>query len=344
MPLVCQKGAVTDLGLELLEESGLEIGSAIHPFEGEEDYLDLLQGFGSEGFKLVVLFQHAPEDIDPAHYWIDPAIVSYVNNKANLGDLVAGAHQARRDIHRGAAVAGFFDSPPQLPVVLKAASDLSSGGGVDVRICRTTDDLTEAAELFRSCEALVSEEFLAVRRNFCLAYLVWPDGGVEHVGSTEQVSSEEGMYQGNWLGKGAEASPAVVAAGLVAAQAGAAKGYRGVVGIDVAETEDGRIIVFDLNFRMNGSSASALLRASVEEATGHAVMRFRPFKYQGSFTGLLDIARAAVARGVFVPLSTFDPETGGYPGTPAKVTGLVLGDSRADVDSATKELEGQGLE
>ena len=63
-----------------------------------------------------------------------------------------------------------------LPIVLKAATDLSSGAGADVAICRTIDDLAAARERFAGCKRLVVESCQSILRNLCLHYAVMPDG------------------------------------------------------------------------------------------------------------------------------------------------------------------------
>jgi len=343
MPLVCQRGAMTTPGLDLSRNSGVEVGTKLLTFESEAEYLELLLSLASSGSHLVVQYVHTPEDIDPAHYWVDPKVLSYVNNKANLAALVPPGHHAERKVLDSEEAAAFLEAPPAWPFVLKAATDESSGGGVDVCICRDPEDLIKAADTFRSTPTLLWEEFLDIQRNFCLAFVAWPDGAVEHIGDTEQVSDAEGKYKGNWMGSGAEAPQDAVAAGQEAASRASALGYRGMIGIDVAETKDGRVLVFDLNFRMNGSSASALLQESVTAVTGHRVSRFRAFKFNDSYRNLLEVAQSAADRRVFLPLSTFDPEAGGYPGSPAKITGLILGDSREEVEEIMVELEAEGL-
>ena len=58
-------------------------------------------------------------------------------------------------------------------------------------------------------------------------------------------------------------------------RAAAARGYRGIAGIDVAFLEDGPPRVLDLNFRVNGSTAAAWLRSAVERERGAGSMRLR---------------------------------------------------------------------
>jgi hypothetical protein len=53
---------------------------------------------------------------------------------------------------------------------------------------------------------------------------------------------------------------------------GALLGYRGIVGIDVALLEEGSWLVLDLNFRVNGSTAGAWLRTTLERTRGARVL------------------------------------------------------------------------
>jgi hypothetical protein len=123
----------------------------------------------------------------------------------------------------------------------------------------------------------------------------------------------------------------------------AALGYRGFAGLDMAVCADGGLRVFDLNFRLNGSTVAVLLHGEIHRTRGTAVMRLRSLRATGRFDAMIGAAREAVARGLLVPLATYRPPGGSEPGGAPGLLGLVLGRSRDEVARHEEELTGWGL-
>ena len=166
---------------------------------------------------------------------------------------------------------------------------------------------------------------------------------INYLGCAEQVSSAQGKYQGNWIDPTTMAPPLAIEIGTRVVAAGFALGYYGCVGIDMAVLENDRIIVFDLNFRVNGSTAALLLAESVQHTTGRTVLRFRALQGSGIYRDLFNSAYAALHKGIFLPLSSYDPEVGGYPRARPRMTGLILGKTREEVEEHERELSTMGL-
>jgi hypothetical protein len=111
----------------------------------------------------------------------------------------------------------------------------------------------------------------------------------------------------------------------------------------MAVVEGGRIVVFDLNFRVNGSTPALLLAESVQRTSGRTVLRFRALRGSGTYRDLLKSAYAALHKDIFLPLSSYDPEVGGYPKTRPRMTGMILGKTRPEVEKHERELSIMGL-
>jgi hypothetical protein len=139
------------------------------------------------------------------------------------------------------------------------------------------------------------------------------------------------------------APPLAIEIGTRVVAAGFALGYYGCVGIDMAVLEDDRIVVFDLNFRVNGSTAALLLAESVQRTSGRTVLRFRALRGSGTYRDLLSSVYTAMHKGVFLPLSSYDPEAGGYSRTRPRMTGLILGKTREEAEEHERELSAMGL-
>ncbi|MDD5557385.1 MAG: ATP-grasp domain-containing protein [bacterium] len=340
MPILCAAGVSTPEGLRLLRDAGFETASEIHRFRGESDYRRMLSALGGEGRRVAVQHLLPVSELPAEHCLVPPAVLSFINNKGNLSELVAAPHVPPREV---VPSAGLLRSRPALPCVIKAVTDESTGGGFDVAVCRSAAEFTLAAERFRTCPQVVVEGFIEMRRNLCLNYGVLPDGRVVYIGSAEQVCRPDGIYEGNWIDGESDAPDAAAAIGAAIARAGRDRGYRGCVGIDLAVLEDGRTVVYDLNFRVNGSTASLLLADAIRRNLDRTVIRYRGWQWEGTYRGMLDAVYTAMGRGILLPLSSYDPVAGGHSRTQPRLKCLVLGATREEVRERERELAGMGF-
>ena len=197
MPVLCAATVSTPAGLDLLREAGFHLPSAICRYVDVNDYMMIIRKMCAEGRVIVTQHVHPVDEIQPERSWIDPAVLSFINNKANLCLFVPDHHTPVRSIMPAARL--LRENNVRWPVVVKAATDESTGGGADVRICRCEDDMQEAAAYFEDCRYLVVEEYLDIQDNYCLSYFVSREGNVHYLGFAEQVSDEHGLYRGNWI-------------------------------------------------------------------------------------------------------------------------------------------------
>ena len=337
MSIVCSEGFVSPAARELLALAGLEIASERIVYRAGEELGALSRAAAANPGGSVVL-SHAmpPELLQGTRCWVEPRLLSYLNNKGSLPALVRSEHTPPRHVFEREE---YFSSGDQrLPAVIKAASDQTSGGGCAVMICRTEDDLKAAETLFRDVNEIVVEQLLDIVRNPCLNFAVMERGDVRYLGFADQDVTAEGRYRGNWLESGSSITEETLEAALVPVQRGAAMGYRGFAGIDVALTSDGRTYVLDLNFRANGCTTPLLLAAAVEERSGAAVMHFRKLLGSGSAEELARDLAPYVQGSRIVPLNLFDPVIAGHPNKPPSVQALILGSSREDALALEAEL------
>jgi len=103
-------------------------------------------------------------------------------------------------------------------------------------------------------------------------------------------------------------------------------------------------VAFDLNFRVNGSTAALLLAESAQRTSGRTVLRFRALQGSGTYRDLLNSAYTAIHKDIFLPFSSYDLETGGYPKARPRMTGLILGKTREEAEEHERELSTMGLE
>jgi hypothetical protein len=256
---IVQRGTASREGLALLAEAGFSIPPALYLYGDDGEAIALTRRIAAGGRKVVLQHVHPPDDVGTGGLWIDPGLLAFLNDKANLAELVPGVHlPQRRVVARRDLVENPERTATRLPVVLKASSRRSSGAGVAVIFAREPGDVRRAAAYFASCDEVVVENLLAMERNFCVSAAVLPDGEAVLVGAADQECDGTGAYTGTWLG-GESPPPEALELALTIARRAASLGYRGAVGIDMAVVAGGKVVAFDLNFRVNGSFAPLLI-------------------------------------------------------------------------------------
>jgi hypothetical protein len=328
IPILCSRSVVSEPALNLLAKAGLAIARNFTLYGSVDEYLSYLHGTTR---KCAMQFVHPDSEFPEERYWVPRELICYLNNKANLPDLVSRPCVPERHLTKGPAPAA-----PAYPVVVKVASDEPSGSGRSIRICKSAAEVTAACAEFGDDRELVVEQFLSIRRNLCIQYAVLPDGVCHYLGSAEQIIDDAGIYKGNWIDGGCTPSPAAMLATRIAVERAAALGYRGFAGFDTAELGDGRIFIFDLNFRINGSTPVLLLHRSLLKRFGRQVFRVRGWPFTGSFERMTEIVDAWIDEGRFVPLSFREPVT---PDAQSRVAGILIGSDR----DAVRNLEEQWL-
>jgi hypothetical protein len=326
LPVICAAGSVTPRVRALMDRAGVPVASEIHPYVSREEYEAALHRLGRDRR---VVFQHAPDplEVKGLHPWIDLDLLSFLNNKKNQVDLVDAANLNERLL---VTPGSLHEHGGRLPVVVKAATDESTGGGIDIRLCRDTRELEEAAQLFRDCDSVLVESLLDVERSFCLNFAILRNGPFEMLGCGEQILDAGLKQQGSWVGE-SEPTEAMLEACRPVLERAAARGYYGVCGIDCAEV-DGRIVIFDLNFRFNASTAPALIVKAWREMTGRPVIgRLCGVSTSKSFELLAAALEAGIDERWLVPYWIFDADAHPALTAPHRAAVVVLGTDRDDV-------------
>lgn len=343
MPVLCAASVATPEGIQLLRDAGFAEARNLLRYKNDIEHGRQLCDLLGTGLKIAL--QHAPHPSEaiPDAYWIHPSTLAFVNNKAHLAHMVETRHLPARRLTAPLQLRQLIETD-SLPVVIKAATNETTGGGGDVAICHDSNDLQKAEILFRNCCNVVIEEFLPMTRNLCLNYAINAEGNISFIGSAEQINDTTGKYFGNWIDGSCEPPPGAIEAGRSVAKAGFEMGYWGCVGIDMATMEDGRILIYDLNFRLNGSTAALLLSRNLKKKYGQPVMRLAGLKGTSSYKRMVKAIYTAMDKGLFVPLVTCDPAAIKKLSHAPCARGLILGRTRAQVREHVKALEALGLE
>lgn len=338
-PVICSQSVATDRSLELLRRLGFETTDAL-AYDSASSYRNLVADTESRGAKMVVQHAHPVDEISSETYWIDRGLLQFLNNKANLGALVPSEHVPARRVVAAEALESLADNRLTRPVIIKAATDASTGAGADVRVCRSARDVRAALAQFGShTDRFVVEDLLDFDWLGCTQFVALPDGSLDHVGTAELVSDEEGRYRGNYVYIEQETDPVTLDLGYEIMRAASELGYRGYAGFDVGRTADGKTYVFDLNFRLTGSAETLLFRDAIAREYDVTVLRSRGWLSTLPFEDLEARIDEAFTLGLFLPFYLFDsPARLDGVQAPA-LKGVVMGNSVSEVNQREKGLE-----
>ena len=257
LAVLCGHLAASNMALDLLAESGWPMPGRLLVFKSGEELGTVIREQTGNGSKLVASFP-LPGDLVPAEaHLVPPAVRAFLNNKRNIDQLVPAELRPARRILKTSEV--FAHPETCLDRILKVATDEASGGGHDLLLPPRSGDTALVAALLEGAEEAVLEEFLPFQSTRCFNYLIDSTGVPRFLGAPEQFLSEEGQYLGNWFRTRDQPDPKAVEAGADVCRRAAALGYRGAAGLDAGFLPDGSFKFFDLNFRMNGSTAPLIL-------------------------------------------------------------------------------------
>lgn len=338
MPIVCHQNVTEPSCLAFFEEKGLKIANNRYIYHNQNSYYEVLHKFQLASDKVVINYPHLPEELNYGKYWVQPKLLSYLNNKGNLEELVPKENLAKRKVM---PITHFLNSKNflfDLPFVVKAATDEPAGAGLDVVICRNEGQLLEAKELFKSCKFVVIEEFIPIKQNYCIQFAQTHKGSLIYLGAAEQIITEEGKYGGNWIERANQLPKKVIELAEMIMKKSISMGYWGIAGIDIVIGEDERVLVIDLNFRQNGSTGALLLKESIMNALNVQTLKLRSFKTTIDFTKVEKEIRRLMELKKLVPLSIYKPAEVTTE-NPIILSCLLAGNSKEEVITAEQQAE-----
>ncbi|GMG76940.1 hypothetical protein ShirakiTB12_54090 [Priestia megaterium] len=337
----CSSATTSRRGIELIEYAGINVAKSIKTYNSKDQYYLNLKEFKYQK-KLVVQHVHPRSEISRENCWVSPELLSFLNNKSNLDEIVPKKYIPKRAIVSKAEFVQLKkELKNNLPLVIKIGTRLSTGGGDDVKICFEAKDIDEAIKYFGNTnETIIIEEFLNIKNNFCIQYIIDKKGNISFLGAGEQII-KDGFYAGNWLNISDVPREAVLV-GKTISDFAYRKGYTGVVGYDVAVTLEDQIFIFDLNFRLNGSTIPLLIMDDVLSYYNKSAIEFCSLSSVGNYDEMIDTLKTSVDKGDFVPISTYDPQLSEAKGSP-RVQGLLLGEGQDVLTDLRADLKTKGI-
>lgn len=330
MPLICNDRTVTEEALELFKKAGITPAPNRLVYDSEESFYSLVDKLNNGPLKKVVNQPLPESELPGENYWIDKEVFSYLNNKANLGELVPRKNRPKRTVVEPFEAIKIKEEWG-FPFVMKAGTDLPNAGGHDVFFCHTEEDFSEGLELLKDSESIVFEELIDIKKNYCIQFAKTHDGDILYLGAGEQITTESGEYKGNWISNAEGPPEEAIALGRTIMEKACELGYKGVAGFDVLLTEDGRAVCIDLNFRLNGSTPALLLKDSIFESRDTKDMMFKTWKIDSSWDDFRSVCERMIDSGSLIPLTIYHPDREAAPDTKPFTKGVLLGNSRDDI-------------
>lgn len=335
---VRHRAGASDEILTLFEQAGIEVAERMRVFDTAdqaERCADLLIADNQRLFWPYPLREGRFADADNI---VSPQVWAELNAKDRLSELVPAPYLAQR---RVMPLDQLCEIGFEAPVYVKAGGLAPVGAGYAVRHCTNEVELRAAADWFAAqggIDTVIVEAALEIEHCWC-ANIAISDEGVIFLGAAEQVFSAPGRQSGSIIDPENAFPERGRTLVLLIGEAARKRGFRGVAALDTGLTSDGRLIVFDPNFRINACSAQVLWHASAAERAGlhtsASVQVSTPASFQAAATAL----EAPIAEGWFIPTRVFDAAAHPLCDGKSIFTGMVLGHDRRDAFARKAQIE-----
>jgi hypothetical protein len=328
-PVICSAGVASPCGLDLLAAAGVPMSREIRTYRTVQEFHSLVGGVVASGERLLCQHVHGEDEVPAEACMVAPALLRYLNNKANLPAIVGPEGSPRRTSIDPEDVAGLAVDASW---VLKVCSDDSSGGGYGVYVHQAGSAIAQPPFVQPGAELIV-EEHLDLVENWCVHFCVEAIGAPRLLGATEQLISATGAYGGSRVG-GTVLPPAAAALCQAVVERARKLGFIGYCGIDTALTSSGEVKVFDLNFRINASTPPLLVLNAIAASRGSAWEgrgRWQTYRHAGPLPDLVTRLHAVYPQRALVPIASYDPAfTANGPG-PSLLSALLIGEDEQDL-------------
>jgi len=341
--LVCARAALPAAMRELAGIAGISCSETPLFYNTAEEFASVLRSAIERGNRIAFQHVHPPGAFPESAYCVPRELLIRLNDKANLPDWAPdGSFPARRVVSMEEAAG--WPIEPGKRVVFKGSTARSTGAGGAVVIASTPDDVRSMPEQLEGCSRIVVESFEPFARTMCVTWAADQNGKVTYVGSADQVVTPEGAYSGSWVGPDFPVPEPALVIGEEIMRRAAHAGYVGFAGFDMGLLPDGRVLVFDLNFRLCASTGILLWYPEIRDRNGpdtHA--RALSITTSLPYAAMVDLAREAVRQGILWPLGCFDPALSVWSGRKPALRGAVVGRNRAETEARCEALRRLGL-
>lgn len=327
---ICHENVNQEEASQIFNSIDLPIPKTILRYNDKKNYEDLLASLISKGEKFILQYPHTKEKIISDSSHIDPSIILYLSDKANLTKLVDEAHVPRNFSQNS-------NENIRFPCVLKAMDGKPTAGGYGVRICQNRNDYEKALNYFGDSQYFI-EQYIHSVENICLQFFCDINGTITYLGATDQIIDSTGTHKGNIIRQERLVDDKIIEQGYSIMLKAYHWGYYGYAGFDVLINVERHFYFIDLNFRLNASTTALLLKDYVKETFGKRNSLLGTFSFEKkSYQELLQHIRVNIDNKNFIPLSIWNPENY-YKKTPASCVGMIIFDYDYEVEKIEKNF------
>lgn len=339
-PVICSAGGTDPTLLAVLRDGGLPVGTDLREFRGEAEFATRVTEALSDGL-LISMEYPQPTTLCPDDRAVKSArLVGYLNNKASISTFVDPRFQARRSVVPRGHLADA--APAEKSWVLKAATDDAHGGSLDVYLHQAGEPITLPAFTDVLSEFVI-EEYLRIRRNWGIQLYIGADARARLLAITEQRIDAAGVYTGGRFGLVTPPPTELLTECLAIAQRAADVGYRGLCSLDCAQTQDGQLVMLDLNFRITSGSIPLLALQSIRPDALDKPAESVKLTVAAPIAELLAELRPALSAGGLLVIAGHDTTRTDNPVQQSTLQLLVFGDDPADVATRRRALEARRM-
>lgn len=328
MPLICSENVASPLILAFFKAAGLEIPPNLFTYKKQEQASEIAREFCERGFRLAYVYPPSIELQADKGLLVPVHLYNWLNDKANLGQLVDPFFLSPYRIldPESSSIPGELFANSEL--LVKACFPGASGGGKDVLFCPETVSRDNFREWISSRREGISgirvEKGLDISTSWCVNLAIG-ERESRYIGAAIQLFSEPSKQNGCRIDPDNEPPDPAVALALSIAERARSLGYRGVAGFDIGVTPEGRVFVFDLNFRLVASTRQVLLHGAATGRINTRISESWNVFIAGPLERALDRIYSFAEAGVFVPASF-------YEGTPLSdgkslISGMIVADT-----------------
>ncbi|MFZ3033241.1 MAG: hypothetical protein WA138_04445 [Parvibaculum sp.] len=337
MPGCAHRNVASEIAFDFFRKAGIEPPSALDIYDDRQGAIAAARRLAEAGQRLACIYPHLPE-IRKLNKTLVPAeIYNYLNDKRNLAALCPSAFAPPRRIFNIEEARNLQADSFAFPLFFKGALDGANGGGRDVHYCKDRQGFDAALQWFLSMpffKGLVIEEPISIASNWCLNFSIL-DNDVRYFGAAEQTFEAIANQSGSVIDPKKPAPAQAIEIGHEICLAAQARGYRGIVGMDMCVDTAGKIYFFDLNFRVNSCTNLILLHEGMEDRRRISTMY--SYSPTGKLSDLMMSLDEMISRGQFIPLQLYDGAAHQGASAPCRITGFFRSDTRGEGEALVKE-------
>lgn len=314
--------------LDLFKRAGIAVKEDLHTFSTGREAHAVAQQLICKGKRLTGPYP-LPDGMYPDDaFLVPPNLTLSLNAKCDLDKIVPSQYLPARKTLRHEELAALDITEP---IILKAGGYEATGAAFTVKPCRDKRSLNEARRWFLEKQDLVPtvivEEWVETTRSWGVGIII-SDLGVRCCSGAEQVLQSITEQVASVIAPDNILPEDAIQLAISIGEAACKLGYRGIAGLDIGQRTDGRLIVFDPNFRFTTSTTQQLYHESVINRGDYAVTYSCEFMCELPFLKLSERLHAPLGEGWFIPTRIFNGEKHPLANGKHIVTGFVAAQDR----------------